>query len=170
MKRGILFVAVGMTVAGVASASVFTVTSSPVALQPQSLEAATIVNPVSPPELPTKPGAKKAPAPVVQKASVETQKAPVPLQVKPRSPVNLPAVDTKAAEAKPGEATAPQEAVAATSDGFNEAAVKAAIEADGSKSVRVLRKDVNGVWRATGLRGQTVVLLMVDASGSVSAE
>ena len=157
-----------MTVAGVASASVFTTTSSPVAPQPQSREAATLANPVSPPELPAKPGAK-AQAPPVQKASVETRKAPVPLQVKPRSPVNLPAVDDKATEAKPGE-VANQSEAAASSDGFNEHAVKAAIEADGYKGVRVLRKDANGVWRATGLRGQTVVLLMVDASGNVSAE
>lgn len=166
MKRGILFVAVAMTVAGVASAGVFSATSSPVAPLPQSREAATIANPVRAPA-PTTPGAKRAPAPVVQKASVESRKPPVPLQVKPRPPVNVPAVD---AGAKPGEAAAPQEAVVATSDAFNEKAAKAAIEADGYKGVRVLRKGVNGVWHATAMRGQTVVPVVVDPSGSVSAE
>lgn len=168
MKRGILFVALGMTVAGVASANVFTAASSSGALQPQPREAATLANPVAPSELPAKSGAK-AKAPVVQKASLETRQAPVPLQVRPRPPVNLPAVEDKTTEAKPGE-VGKQPEIAASSDGFNEAAVKAAIEADGYKGVRVLRKDANGVWRATGLRGQTVVLLVVDASGSVSAE
>ena len=168
MKRGILFVTLGITVAGVASANVFTSASSYVAPQPQPREAAALTDPASPPELPAKPGSK-AKAPVVQKASVEARKPPVPLQTKSRAPVNLPAVEAKATEAKPGDAVNPQEA-AASSDGFNEAAAKAAIEADGYKGVRILRKDVNGVWRATGMRGQTVVLLMVDAKGSVSAE
>ena len=168
MKRGVLFVTLGITVAGVASANVFTSASSYVAPQLQSREATALTDPVSPPELLAKPGSKaKAPAPVMQKASVEAPKAPVPLQAKPRPSLNLPATEAKATEAKPDEAA--QEA-AASSGGLNEAAAKAAIEADGYKGVRILRKDVNGVWRATGMRGQTVVLLMVDSSGSVSAE
>jgi hypothetical protein len=170
MKRGILFVALGMTVAGVASASVFTAASSPVTPRPQPPEAVAVAHPVSPPEV--APPAVVQPVvqasqPVVQKASVEPRKAPVPLQVKHRPPVDLPAVEAKATEPTP-DAAKSQEAAAPSGDASGENAAKAAIEADGYKGVRVLRKGENGVWHATALRGKTVVPLMVDASGSVS--
>ena len=114
---------------------------------------------------------KGEPAPTVQKASVETRQAPVPFQLKPRPPVNLPPVadKDKATEAKatgqagdkPGETSA---------DPAGEKAVRAAIEADGYKGVTVLRKGANGVWHASALRGKTTVMLTVDGSGSVSAD
>jgi hypothetical protein len=114
---------------------------------------------------------KGAPVPTVQKASVETRQAPVPFQPKPRPPVNLPPVadKDKAAEAKatgqagdkPGETSA---------DPAGENAARAAIEADGYKGVKVLRKGANGVWYASALRGKTTVMLTVDSGGSVSAD
>lgn len=168
MKRGILFVALAMTVAGVASANVFTAASPAVAPQSQPREAVASGHRPSQPEVSAKPAAMaKASAPVVQKASVETRQAPVPLQVKHRSPVNLPPADPKAAKA--GDAGSTQ-AAATSNDAFNENAAKAAIEADGYKGVTVLRKGVNGVWHASALRGKTTVKLTVDASGAVSAE
>jgi hypothetical protein len=172
MKRGILLAALGMTVAGVASANVFTSISPTVASQPQPPQNVTPANPMSPPELPAKP-VVKAKAPVMQSVSVETRKAPVPLQVKSRPPVNLPAVEAKPTEAKPSESKPGEPGnpeVAAGNDAFNEKAAKAAIEADGYKGVTVLRKGVNGVWHASALRGKTTVTLTVDAGGAVTTE
>ena len=86
--------------------------------------------------------------------------------MKPRPPVNVPAAEVKEGDTKPAETPADQ----ANSDGFNEKAAKAAIEADGYKGVKVLRKGANGIWHASGLRGSATVMLTVDASGSVSAD
>ncbi len=170
MKRAIVFVTLGMTVAGVASANVFTAAPPSVASQQQALEAPAVVAvPASPREVPNKPAAtpKASGAPVVQKASVETRQAPVPLQVKPRPAVNLP--ESKSTGAKPDDPGSTQEAAAAPTDTFDEKAAKAAIEADGYKGVRVLRKGVNGVWHASALRGNATVPLVVDPSGGVSS-
>jgi hypothetical protein len=109
-----------------------------------------------------------AAAPTVQKSTVEMRQAPVPLQVKPRVPVNVPAANAKATEAKPGET--PAEQPAADDAAGEKAAARAAIEADGYKGVKVLRKGANGVWHASALRGKTTVMLTVDGSGSVSAD
>jgi hypothetical protein len=170
MKRGIPFAMLGLTLAGVASANVFTGNPPSAAPQPQVREAAPPSSSIGPPELPVRTSPKApAAAPVIKKASVETRQAPVPLQVKARPPVMQPAPDSKATEAKASEPASQQEA-AANGDSFNEKAVKAAIEADGYKGVTVLRKGVNGVWHASALRGKTTVMLTVDASGSVAAE
>jgi hypothetical protein len=179
MKRGILVATLMMTAAGVASANLLTSAPQGVASPwPQpATEAARPVTTASP----EKSAAAPAPAapltrkrelpPTVQKASVETRQAPVPFQPKPRPPVNLPPVadKDKAAEAKatgqsgdkPGE-TSP--------DPAGENAARAAIEADGYKGVKVLRKGANGVWHASALRGKTTVMLTVDAGGGVSAD
>ena len=169
MRRGILVATFMVTAAGVASANLLTVASpntAPSPSQPQArvaparaLEATPSV-PVAAP--------KAAAAPVVQKASVEARQAPVPLRVKPRPPVNLPPVEEKAA-AKPGDGEAGEQA-AASGDASGDNAVKVAIEADGYKGVKVLRKGANGVWHAKALRGKTEVMLTVDASGSVTAD
>ena len=50
--------------------------------------------------------------------------------------------------------------------GAGESAAKAAIEADGYKGVKVLRKGANGVWHASALRGKTEVMLTVDAAAA----
>ena len=148
MKRGILFVTLGVTLAGVASANVFTANSPGVTSPPQVREAA-------PPA---------APAPIATKASVDTRQAPVPLQAKHRAPVKLPAPDTKPPE------DSGEQADANSGDAPGESAAKAAIEADGYKGVTVLRKGVNGVWHASALLGRTTVMLTVDASGTVAAD
>ena len=181
MKRGILVATLMMTAAGVASANLLTTAPQGVASpwpQPQpATEAARPVTTAGPEKsaaapAPAAPVTRKGePAPTVQKASVETRQAPVPFQPKPRPPVNLPPVadKDKATEAKasgqagdkPGETSA---------DPAGENAARAAIEADGYKGVKVLRKGANGVWHASALRGKTTVMLTVDAGGSVSAD
>jgi hypothetical protein len=119
---------------------------------------------------------KGAPAPTVQKASVETRQAPVPFQPKPRPPVNLPPVADKDKDKDKDKATEAKAAGQSTdkpdtsSDPAGEKAARAAIEADGYKGVTVLRKGANGVWHASALRGKTTVMLRVDGSGSVSAD
>ena len=186
MKRGILVATLMMTAAGVASANLLTPAPQGVASAwPQPRPATDVARPV-PTASPEKSAAAPAPAapiaapltrkgepaPTVQKASVEMRQAPVPFQLKPRPPVNLPPVADKdkdkatAAKAtgqgdKPGETSA---------DPAGENAARAAIEADGYKGVKVLRKGANGVWHASALRGKTTVMLTVDASGGVSAD
>lgn len=102
-------------------------------------------------------------------ALVEPQQAPVPFRMKPRPPVNLPPVAGKADEAKAAEKPA-ETSSDPVGDIASENAARAAIEADGYKGVKVLRKGANGVWHASALRGATTVMLTVDASGSVSAD
>jgi hypothetical protein len=183
MKRGIIVATLMMTVAGVASANLLTTEPQSVASpwpQPPT-EAPRPVTTAAPEKsmsapAPAAPVAapanrKAAPAPTIQKASVETRQAPVPFQPKPRPPVNLPPVadKDKATEAKassqsgdkPGETSG---------DAAGENAARAAIEADGYKGVKVLRKGANGVWHASALRGKTTVMLTVDPTGSVSAD
>ncbi len=184
MKRGILVATLIMTAAGVASANLLTTAPQGVASpwpQPASeaVRAVATTGPATPVTAPA-PAApvvapvapKRAAAPTAQKASVEPRQAPVPYQMKPRSPVNLPPVadKDKATEAKASGKSGekPEEASAVDPAGAN--AARAAIEADGYKGVKVLRKGANGVWHASALRGKTTVMLRVDASGSVSAD
>jgi hypothetical protein len=185
MKRGILVATLMMTAGGVASANLLTTAPQGVASPwPQPQAATEVARPMTAisleksvtapaPAAPiANPAARKAtPAPSAHKASVEARQAPVPFQLKPRPPVNLPPVadKDKATEAKasaqpgdkPGESTP---------DPAGEKAARAAIEADGYKGVTVLRKGANGVWHASALRGKTTVMLTVDASGGVSAD
>ena len=191
MKRGILVATLMMTAAGVASANLLTTAPQGVASswqQPQqateapqtmtaSAPTSVLENSVAAPAAPlptAQPVDRKGvPAPDVKKASVEARQPPVPFQPKPKPPVNLPPVadkdKDKAAEAKatgqPGDK--PSET---SGDMAGENAARAAIEADGYKGVKVLRKGANGVWHASALRGKTTVMLTVDSSGSVSAE
>ena len=191
MKRGILVATLMMTAAGVASANLLTTAPQGVASpwpQPQpATEAARPMTMAGPEKSASAPASvapiaapvtrkgevtrKAEPAPTVQKASVETRQAPVPFQPKPRPPVNLPPVadKDKATEAKatgqPGDKPG-----ATSGDSAGENAARAAIEADGYKGVKVLRKGANGVWHASALRGKTTVMVTVDASGSVSAD
>ena len=185
MKRSILVATFLVTAAGVASANLLTTTTTvpqnPVSPLPQ-VQAATPdpaaahkamraeVTPSVPAASPAKAStAPTALAPTVEKVAVEPRQAPVPFQMKPRPPVNLPeakATDAKATETKPGETPVDP----ASADGSGEKSAKAAIEADGYKNVKVLRKGANGVWHASAQRGTTTVMLTVDASGSVSAD
>jgi hypothetical protein len=90
--------------------------------------------------------------------TLEARQAPVPLLLKPRPAVEPPRVDADAAPpVKAG-------------DGAGEGRVKSAIEADGYKGVKVLRKGANGLWYAEALRGKDRVLLTVDAQGNVAQQ
>jgi len=190
MKRGILVATLMMTAAGVASANLLTTAPQGVASpwpQPQpATEAARLVTASGPDKsaptpAPAAPIAasvapKGASAPTLQKASVEARQAPVPFQLKPRPPVNVPpiadkdkATDAKASEAKASDQSGDKPGET-SSDPAGEKAARAAIEADGYKGVTVLRKGANGVWHASALRGKTTVMLTVDGSGSVSAD
>jgi hypothetical protein len=190
MKRGIIVATLMMTAAGVASgANLLTTAPQGVASpwsQPQpATEAPRIVAtasglekaapaPAVPVTVPVATPKGAPPAPIVQKASVEARQAPVPYQLKPRPPVNLPpAADKdkdKATEAKASGKSGDKPEEASPADTGGENAARAAIEADGYKGVKVLRKGANGVWHASALRGKTTVMLTVDSSGSVSAE
>ena len=179
MKHGVLIAVAAISMAGAASANLFTTSSQgaassqgaplkvPAGEAPQLASGGRLVEPR------TVPTAKPAPAAVQRKASLEVRQAPVPLQVKPRPPVNLPAADameanTKGAAGSSAKAEAVTSAPAATDNQFSETAVRAAIQADGYKGVQVLRKGVNGVWHAKAMRGTTEVLLAVDSSGNVT--
>jgi hypothetical protein len=189
MKRGILVATLMVTAAGVASANLLTTAPHGVASPWPPAQSATEASrnvttvaadktdaapaPIAPKRVaaPTlQPTPSVQPASPVQKASVEPRQAPVPFQLKPRPPVNLPPVADKATEAKasgkPGET--PSDPAAGDTGGEN--AARAAIEADGYKGVKVLRKGANGAWHASALRGKTTVMLTVNASGSVTAD
>jgi hypothetical protein len=84
--------------------------------------------------------------------------------MKPRPTVESTA---PAAEQEPPQQ---EEAKAAEPDPVGGVAAKAAVEADGYKGVKVLRRGDNGLWYAEGLRGSTKVLLMVDAQGNVTSQ
>jgi hypothetical protein len=190
MKRGILVATLMMTAAGVASANLLTTGPQGVASAWPQPQPATHAPREAPRTLATANSAEKtvpvqtapvsvpvatpkgAPAPTVQKASVEARQPPVPYQMKPRPPVNLPPVadKDKATEAKASGKSGDKPEEASAGDAAGENAARAAIEADGYKGVKVLRKGANGVWHASALRGKTTVMLTVDASGSVSAD
>ena len=165
-KRGLLILALAMTVAGVASANVFT----PVPRDPAPRASALAMPAPAVARSPVAPvTASVAPAPGAKKPSIEVRQAPVPLLMKARPPVDLPAanagVDTASlAEppAKAGEESADNK--------LGEISAKAAIEADGYKGVRVLRQGVNGIWHARALRGSAEVMLTVDGQGNVTAD
>jgi hypothetical protein len=91
--------------------------------------------------------------------SLDATRPPVPVVSSPRRSF-VPA--SEAASTPSPAATVPPGTV-------NEAAAKAAIEADGYKGVRALARGSDGVWKATALRGQTEVQLSVGLTGSVSA-
>lgn len=179
MNRGIIIAAAAISMAGAASAHLLT-GSSQGAAAPQGAATRAPVGHAAPlasatrlAEPPTEPGAKPAPSPVQRKASLEVRQAPVPMQVKPRAPVNLPAADITEANAKgeagpPTKANASASALSETGDQPGAAAARAAIEADGYKGVQMLRKGEGGAWHAKALRGKTEVLLVVDSRGSVT--
>jgi hypothetical protein len=160
MKRGVLAFTVAMTAAGVASA----LAPMPSALRPPQQAAS---------------GLQSAPSSTA-KAALEARQPPVPLVMKRRSTIEPPAYDADAIGPVPAKATdAPGESAEggakAAIDAPGESAeggggAKAAIEADGYKGVKVLRKGADGLWHAEGLRGSTKVLLTVDAQGNVAAE
>lgn len=154
MKRGFFVFALVTTMAGVASA--FALAPQEPAARPAAgtLPLPVVAKPVTAPVVPTG-------EPAVRKTSFEIRHAPVPLLMKPRPPIEQPTFDADAV----GPQAPPQ-----ANDAFGESAAKAAVEADGYKGVKVLRKGDNGIWYARALRGTTEVPLTVDAAGHVALE
>lgn len=110
------------------------------------------------------PGSSSKPVldPAVPKPLVEVRQAPVPLQMRERPAVVLPAIVETAA------ATVPAASLPAETEGGSFA--KSAIEADGYKAVKNIVPGPDGTWRARALRGRTEVTLTVDRDGRVSAD
>lgn len=100
--------------------------------------------------------------PSAKPALVETKQAPVPILVRERPPVALPAVET-------ASATVPAQPSPIADSEANSFA-KGAIEADGYKFVKNITPGPDGTWRARALRGKTEVVLTVDREGRVSAD
>jgi len=94
-------------------------------------------------------------------ASLDAARPPVPVLFSHRRPF-VPATEA-------ASALFPSAADNAPPGSMSEAAVKAAIEADGYKGVRALARGPDGVWKASALRGQAEVLLSIGPTGSVSA-
>jgi hypothetical protein len=90
---------------------------------------------------------------------LEVQQAPVPLARAVRISSEAPSPAVSAADT---QYQAHEE--------LDRKAARAAIEADGYKSVTVLGKIASGAWRAKGFRGTTEVLLTVDGTGRVSMD
>lgn len=187
MKRGILVATVMITAAGVASANLVSTTPQRVAspvpqaqrvAEPPPIVAAPVATGSSATSgrtsQPNAAPAKVASVQTTQKSVVEVHQAPVPFKLKPRAPVNLPpvadnATGNKATDVKPADKPA-EASTEPAADTFGENAARAAIEADGYRGVKVLRKGADGVWHASALRGKTTVMLTVDSSGSVTAD
>ncbi|MFZ5778703.1 MAG: hypothetical protein ACOY4R_00670 [Pseudomonadota bacterium] len=154
MNRTVLVAAAALAVGGVATVQAFVISSRPdVSPPPAEAMPERAASPARTPD--------RVPPPIVRAASQApselTRHAPVPLLLKPRAAVVA-------------EWTSQAEEPSSDDDGFDDRAAKAAIEADGYKGVKILRKGEGGVWHATGLRGKTTVMLSVDSSGAVTAD
>jgi len=159
MKRGFFVFALTAAAAGMASALAFAPVPPIAAPASQASASRTVAAQTA--QIARRMPAAPAPAvPASAKPTIEARQAPVPLLMKARPPAELPFVDVDPAGKLADEA----------GNGLDEGAAKAAIEADGYKGVKVLRKDANGMWHAKGLRGTTEVLLTVDAQGSVATD
>ncbi len=100
--------------------------------------------------------------PSAKPALVETKQAPVPILVRERPPVALPAVETASATG--------MSPLTPMVDGEASGFAKGAIEADGYRFVKNITPGPDGTWRARALRGKTEVVLTVDREGRVSAD
>ena len=112
--------------------------------------------PQRPAQTDTQPSAAPAAA---AKPTLEARQAPVPLQLKPRPTVAASTADAGTPAPEPPK-----------TDSVGEGRAKVAIEQDGYKGVKVLRKGANGLWYAEAMRGKDRVLLTVDAQGNVAQE
>ena len=111
------------------------------------------------------PPTSAAPAPSAKPAALEAARPPVPLRVihKPPLPETPVLSDGKAG-------TAGTETPDKANDERSQRAARAAIEADGYKSVQILEQRGNGGWKASALRGKTRVVVNVDQAGNVFTE
>jgi hypothetical protein len=108
---------------------------------------------------PTAPERAVASPPVVASNDLQAHRPPVPLVQRVRPPVAAIAPDLPLSKAE-----------IPSQEDVDWAAAKAAIEADGYKSVRVLAKGSSGTWQAKVYRGATEIEVSVDSSGRVSAQ
>lgn len=155
MKQGVVFVlASSVLLAAVAVAHVVAPLPEGGPLQ-ASAKAATVSGPAA-------PATRPVPDTGVSKPLVEVRQAPVPLQIRERPPVVLPAT------AETASATMPSAVPTADAEGGSFA--RSAIEADGYKAVKNIVAGPDGTWRARALRGRTEVVLTVDREGRVSTE
>ena len=163
MKRSIIALVAAMSIVGAAAAGISTRPSD--GGKPPVLSTNTVPLPTPDRQLEPRPIAVAKSAPVESpKASLEPLQAPVPLHLKPRQTAKLAPIDATGTPATGESGTA---ASSNSPDLACENAARAAIEADGYKSVRIVSKG-DGVWRAKALRGKTEVLLIVDSNGSVT--
>lgn len=156
MKRGLATFMAAMTAVGVAGALAFAPGSQPPSQsssQPPPAEAK-LSSASLPVTVPVKP---------IVDSRIEARQAPVPLVMKKRTPIGQSAVDFDSDVIGP-------ETAGRVGDRSGEGSAKAAIEADGYKSAKVLRKGANGVWYAEAMRGATKVRLIVDSQGNVATE
>ncbi len=170
MKRGIMVAVAAISMAGAASASIFTTSPDSAAAARGAATSQSSAGDVAP------DAGKPPPAAAESNGIVAARRNPVPLQVASRPPVRLPSVDASESYAK-GEADASAKAMPSASgtddpalsdDQPGASTARAAIEADGYKGVQILQKGANGTWHAKAMRGRTEVRLVVDATGSVS--
>lgn len=168
MKPALIGSVVLMSLAGAAAVGMMTPTPARIAavaerpaFQPSRASATPAVAPVAVPARAT----VAPPAPTAKPSSVDAARPPVPLQVTHRRPLpDKPVVSDSKADAATAEKTD------AAPDGKSQQAAKAAIEADGYKSVQMLGQGSNGVWRASALRGKTRIVVNVDQAGNVFTE
>ena len=109
---------------------------------------------------PTQVAAVTPPANAVA-STLDARQAPIPL-VRNLPPSLTPAVLPDAAQSRSEQRT--------RDDSDRKSAVRAAIEADGYRTVTVLGRGTDGAWRAKAYRGATEVRLLVDDAGRVSME
>jgi len=109
---------------------------------------------------PTQVAAVTPPANAVA-STLDARQAPIPL-VRNLPPSLTPAVLPGAAQSRSEQRT--------RDDSDRKSAVRAAIEADGYRTVTVLGRGTDGAWRAKAYRGTTEVRLLVDDAGRVSME
>ena len=119
--------------------------------------------------------AKLAPAPQPT-SKVKMLRPPVPLQVGGHeqyfasNPTDVVATQTQTASATLGTTGGAIGDKPIDDQGQANFAAKAAIEQDGYRNVRGLVKAADGTWRGRAMRGTTEISVIVDASGSVSAD
>jgi hypothetical protein len=149
MKLALLTSALVAVIAGTASASLFLDTA-----QPGRASAVSLVVPSPQPSDVPKPHPKPA---------FEVRQAPVPsLRVSQRTSARR--------AARTEETDRARAATAADASATGEDAARAAILADGYRSVRALARKADGRWTAQAMRGDTEIGVTVDAGGRVSID
>jgi hypothetical protein len=154
MKLGFIILAAAMTTGGLASIHVSgsATGAADLSLLARRASPSSASIAAAPPTVaPRRPAAERKP-------SLDPAQAPVPLVMKARLPIEVPMSDVASISST------------RTASETSRSAAAAFIEADGYKSVRLLSKSQDGVWRATALRGTTEVQVAVDPQGNVSAD